>query len=299
MDKKIIIVTHDGMFHSDDVFAVATILMMLEKAPVVANIVRTRNHDEIRKADFVVDVGSIYDVSRNRFDHHQVGGAGLRENGIPYASFGLVWQKFGKEIVGSDEVVSEVDKTLVAPVDAHDAGVDLFKTIFPDAAPYSIDCFIHNLRPTWQEKTDSVDDRFLEAVAFGRKVLEREIVHANSAVVARGIVRKAYDEAPDKRLIILDSFYPYEEVLSGLPEPLFVVFPRLDGYWNVKSVRDDTASFKNRLDFPESWAGKRDNELSEVTGVSDAVFCHTSRFLIVAKSKNGAVELAKIAIDSR
>jgi len=296
MDKKIIIVTHDGVFHSDDVFAVAALLITLEKAPVVVNIIRTRDADEIRKADFVVDVGSDYDESRNRFDHHQIGGAGVRQNSIPYASFGLVWKKFGKDISGSEDVVSVVDRILVAPIDAYDAGVDLFKSILPDVLPYSIDDYIHDLRPTWQEDPLSVDKRFLEAVAFGRKVLEREVACAKAFVDAKTIVEKAYQESPDKRLVLLDSFYPYEETLAVFPEPLFVVSPRLDGSWNVKSVRDDLASFKNRKDLPESWAGKRDAELAGITGVSDAIFCHTARFLAVTKSKEGALKLAKIAI---
>jgi uncharacterized UPF0160 family protein len=296
MDKKIVIVTHDGVFHSDDVFAVAALLMKLDKAPVIVNVVRTRDSDEIRKADFVVDVGSVCDASRDRFDHHQVGGAGERSNGVPYASFGLVWAKFGKDICGSDGVASFVDRTLVMPIDAHDAGVDLFKPLLPGAIPYLVDDYIHNLRPTWQEPMESVDGKFIEAVAFGRKVLEREVIYAKSAVEAEKLVRKAYEEATDKRLIVLDSFYPYEETLAGFSEPLFTVFPRFEGTWSVKSVRDNQASFKNRLDLPLAWAGKRDEELAKVTGVPDATFCHTARFLAVAKSKEGAIRLAKIAI---
>jgi uncharacterized UPF0160 family protein len=296
MDKKVLIATHDGMFHSDDVFAVAALLLMLDKTPVIVNIVRTRDEEDIRKADFVVDVGSIYDASRNRFDHHQVGGAGSRQNGIPYTSFGLVWAKFGKEVSGSENVADSIDQTLVAPVDAYDAGVDLFKCMVPGVAPRTLDDYIHNLRPTWQEETAKVDERFLEAVGFARKVLEREIAYAKSAVDAKNFVLKAYENAADKRLIILDLFYPNEETLTALPEPLFVIYPRLEGSWNVKAVRDDLTSFKNRLDLPESWAGKRDAELAEVTGVKDAIFCHTARFLAVAKSKEGAVRLAEIAI---
>ena len=119
MDKKVIIATHDGMFHADEVFAVAAILCFLDTAPVLATVVRTRDEDTIRKADFAVDVGSVYDTEKNRFDHHQEGGAGKRENGIldiPYASFGLVWRKFGYNIAGSPAVAELVDKNLVASI---------------------------------------------------------------------------------------------------------------------------------------------------------------------------------------
>ena len=48
--------------------------------------------------------------------------------------------------------------------------------------------------------------------------------------------------------------------------------------------------------FPKSWSGKRGEELAEITGVKDAVFCHNDIFFAVAKSKEGAIELAKKAI---
>lgn len=297
MDKNIIIATHDGMFHSDDAFAVASLLIMLDKAPVVSTIIRTRDNGEIRKADFAVDVGSEYNPERNRFDHHQVDGAGKRENGIPFASFGLVWQKFGADISGSDIVAKIVDNSLVAGIDAYDSGVDLFEKKNKDVNPYLIDEFIHNLRPTWQENDRSIDASFLEAVAFARTVILREIAYAKSFISAEVIIRKAYDDASDKRVIELDGFYSYEKTLSVFPEPLFAIFPRQDGTWTAKAIRDDISSFKNRKDFPESWAGLRDGELAKVTGVPDAVFCHTGRFMVVARSKEGAMKLAKIALE--
>ena len=52
----------------------------------------------------------------------------------------------------------------------------------------------------------------------------------------------------------------------------------------------------NRRDLPEGWAGLRDKELARVTGVSDAVFAHRNRFMAVAKSKEGAIALAKLAL---
>ncbi len=57
--------------------------------------IRTRDLEVINKADIVIDVGGEYNADTGRFDHHQRGGAGERENGIPYSSFGLIWQKYG------------------------------------------------------------------------------------------------------------------------------------------------------------------------------------------------------------
>jgi uncharacterized UPF0160 family protein len=37
-------------------------------------------------------------------------------------------------------------------------------------------------------------------------------------------------------------------------------------------------------------------ELAQVTGVADAVFCHNKLFMAVAKSKEGAIKLAELAL---
>src|SRR6185503_17768588 len=154
-----------------------------------------------------------------------------------------------------------------------DNGQNIFDKKNPNTSPYLFEDFVYSLRPTWQEGMESIDERFLEAVAIARQVIKREISHAKAQVAAIKLVREIYDETEDKRVIVFDTFYPHEKILSSLPEPLFSVFPRVDGLWNVKAVRDDSSVFINRKDFPESWAGKRDSELAEITGVDDATFC--------------------------
>src|SRR3989338_6295073 len=134
--KKILkAVTHDGSFHTDDVFAAATLSLYLENLGKKFEIIRTRDEEIINSADYVFDVGGIYNAEKNRFDHHQVGGAGKRENEIPFSSFGLIWQKFGVEVTGKKEVADFIEQKLVLPVDANDSGVDLY---FPKISPYTL-----------------------------------------------------------------------------------------------------------------------------------------------------------------
>ena len=87
--SEITVVTHNGNFHADDVFSIAVLKHVLP----TFKLVRTRDKALIESADYVIDVGGEYDPETNRFDHHQRGGAGERENGIPFSSFGLVWKK--------------------------------------------------------------------------------------------------------------------------------------------------------------------------------------------------------------
>ena len=65
---------------------------------------------------------------------------------------------------------------------------------------------------------------------------------------------------------------------------------------NVQAVQD--VGYISRKSFPVAWGGKIDKELQSVSGVLEAVFCHRGLFFAVAKSKEGAIKLAELALDS-
>src|SRR3989344_2932062 len=296
-DSKKLIVTHDGGFHTDDAFAVAALLLHLDGNAVV---VRSRDPKIIESGDFVVDVGAVYDAERNRFDHHQCGGAGMRENKIPYAAFGLVWKKFGAAISGSAEIASRVDVKLVQPIDAADNGVQLGNYESAPSFPYVIQNAVFAFEPTWNEKDISLDTQFGKAMEFAHTILQREIAHARDAVLGEALVRAAYDIAVDKRIIVLDEKYDWKDVLIHTSEPLFVVLPDRRGElekWRAYAVPAAPHSFDTRMSFPKAWAGLRDDALARASGVTDAVFCHNELFTVAAKSKEGALALAKRALE--
>jgi uncharacterized UPF0160 family protein len=303
--NKKILITHDGSFHTDDIFAAATLSLILEKRGENFEIIRTRDPKIINTGDYIFDVGGIYNKSENRFDHHQKGGAGSRpanakgKSGIEYASFGLVWKSFGTELTKSEKAINMVDKRLAAPIDAFDNGFDLVKNI-SDTSPYFIQHFFISMVPTWAEKNITNDQMFLECVQIAKKILTREIIYAKDAVIAEKKISVIYNRTKNKKIIILDENYPYENVLDNFSEPFFVVYPRSNKTsWGVKAVRNDPKSFKNRKNFPMSWAGLRDEELAKITGVKDAVFCHKALFMAVAKTKNGAIKLAELALKNK
>lgn len=291
------IITHDGGFHADDAFAVAALLLHLKGD---AEVVRVRDPKIIASGDFIVDVGGEYDEGRNRFDHHQPGGAGERENKIPYAAFGLVWKKFGTAISGSPEIADRVDVKLVQPIDAADNGITLGNHECAPASPYVIQNIIFAFEPTWNEKDVSLDTQFEKAREFATVILEREIIHAHDALLGEERVRAAYETAEDKRIIVLNKKYEWKEVLTGKPEPLFVIMPDRSGRkekWRAYGIPTLPHSFTTRLSFPNMWAGRRDQELAKISGVADAVFCHNKLFTVAARTKDGAIALAKRALE--
>ena len=167
------IATHNGNFHADDVFSIAALKNIFPSIKLI----RTRDLEVINKADLVIDVGGIYDADAGRFDHHQRGGAGQRENGIPYSSFGLIWQKYGVEICeGNEEVAKSIDSGLVSTIDAIDCG-----HVEGVAQGISLSQTISMFNPTWQEDSH-FDTCFDEAVEFASRVLARFIASASGGI---------------------------------------------------------------------------------------------------------------------
>ena len=101
-------------------------------------------------------------------------------------------------------------------------------------------------------------------------------------------------------MIVIDkpkvSRYEIWDALQDFSEPLFIVYNSDE--WRIVAMRLNSNSFENRKNLPKSWAGLRDEKLQKISGVSDAIFCHRGLFLAVAKSKEGAIKLAQIAIES-
>lgn len=298
------LVTHNGKFHADDVFAVATFLLVNNQNNDW-QVVRSRDEEIIKKADAVIDVGGEYDIATLRFDHHQVGGAGDRGGAVPFASFGLVWHLFGEMACGDKRIADEIDRKLVTPVDANDVGVSLVTPIYDDLQSYTISNIIEDNNITWKEEFSSTDGgdslryiQFMKMVEFATDLIKRQIIRTRDKFDARQLVENAYDAAVDKKVVIMDNYYPWQDVIMGYPEPLLVVYPDAKHEkWSLTTVPKNKGSFESRMLLPVAWAGLRDSELATLTNVPDAVFCHNARFLAVAKSKEGILELAKKALD--
>jgi len=289
------VATHSGSFHADEVLAIAVLRLVHGDVEVV----RTRDPQVLAAADLRVDVGHAHDPATGDFDHHQRGGAGVRENGIKLASFGLVWRAFGEQACGGDPAVAGlVEESLVQGVDAGDNGQTIASPTIPDVAQMTISGVIGGFNPTWEEPEDDavVDARFADALELATTVLRREIAGAAATVSAQRIVADAVAASADPRIVELDRSLPWHRAVHAhAPDAVFVVVPKSSG-WGVQCVPAVLGQFANRLDLPEAWAGLENAALQAVTGVDDAVFCHAGRFLAVARSREGAMALAQLAL---
>ena len=99
--------THSGKFHADDVFSSALLLYLNPQITI------TRGNRVPEDYD-----GIVFDIGRGRYDHHQRDSR-VRENGVPYAAFGLLWEELGGEILGGT-LAQRFDEEFVQPLDNND-----------------------------------------------------------------------------------------------------------------------------------------------------------------------------------
>ncbi len=302
----ITLAAHNGSFHTDDVFAIATWLLYLEKkvpgTPV--QVMRTRHPAEIAEADVVVDVGGEYDSTRFRFDHHQRGGAGVRENTIPYASFGLVWKHIGPYLCGNDaELWEKIDTSLVCAIDAYDNGKDVAKMLVEGVNVPTLPLFMMIEKPTWQERGSetAMFEAFMRAVTKAKAFLDRYMIVQQARIKALREIVATYNESANPAIVVFPHDYErinFVDILPSLPGIFFYIYPDNSGTWSAEAVSTTTGTFEKRKPFPVAWAGLHDEELQKVSGVEDALFCHNGLFMVKAQTEAGAVNLAKIALMS-
>lgn len=299
-NSTLIVAVHDGQFHADDVFAVAVLKRRFGRLTVI----RTRDPAKLAQADLRVDVGGKFSPEDGDFDHHQPD-APKREDKrqIPYAAFGMVWRYFGKGMFDR-ELVEIVDRQLVQAIDGEDCGVAPWRDN-PGLKPATLDMVIELCNPMWHELAELRDRETAVRVAFDNAVrvaeiiLDRAIQRAEAEILARAKVREALAQIEDPRILVMDQDMPWQKTVQQEGKDVqFVVCRRSDGNWGARAVPQKQNGFELRCPFPEAWSGKTDAALAALTGVPDATFCHTARFLAIAKSREGALSLARLALEA-
>jgi uncharacterized UPF0160 family protein len=291
----VLVATHNGSFHADDVFAIAAVGLLGEPVEVA----RTRDRDALARADLRVDVGFRDDPATGDFDHHQRDFDAARDNGVRYASFGLVWREFGARLCDGDrEVADAVDGSLVQSVDANDTGQQLTRSLVEGVRPMTVSGMIGGFNARWDETLTPAQERerFDAAVAFASGILAREVASAASGRRSERIVHDAIAEASDPRVVELPVNAPWKQALvPATADALFVIYPKRQGF-GLEAVPRELGSFDNRRDLPAAWGGLEGADLVAATGVEDALFCHAKRFLVVARSHAGIERLAELAV---
>ncbi|MFN3188445.1 MAG: MYG1 family protein [Candidatus Paceibacteria bacterium] len=284
------VVTHNGSFHADDVFSIAAFQLLFGKD---INVVRTRDEEMIDQADYVVDVGGVYDPANNRYDHHQ-NNAPVRENGIPYSGFGLVWKHYGEQICGSAAVALKIDEKLCQPIDLGDNGISIWELGKYDLPALEWDGIVKAWQADSNHKED-MDTQFFQVVEFVRSYLQRLVQKTHTKIEQKQKAITLYETSEFKNILVSDE-YLSRSLFVEYPEVQVLLFPKTDtNQWVATAVEEDSVGFATKVSFPAHWAGLRDEELATVSGIPDAAFCHKNCHLFVAGSREGALAAAQRA----
>lgn len=293
--KKATILTHAGVFHADDILAT----VILKKVLGNITVCRTFKVPEEGLSDDVI----IYDIGFGKYDHHQKGGNGSRENGVPYAAVGLIWKDYGHKIVSNtcnpDLVWTLIDRDLIQGVDAVDNG-KMPKADYP-AKVMSLSQTISLFNPNWDSNM-SADEAFVKAVEFAEIVFDNVLQNVVAKAKAQSIVDEAIENS-EGHIMVLKQFVPWQEFIfssesNKANDVQFVVFPSNRGGYNWQCVPDALGSFGQRKSVPAEWKGLSEVELQKITGVATANFCHPAGFIGGAGTLEDALALARMAIES-
>lgn len=279
--------THSGKFHADDVFSSALLLYLNPQITI------TRGNRVPEGYD-----GIVFDIGRGRYDHHQRDSR-VRENGVPYAAFGLLWEELGSGILG-ETLAQRFDEEFVQPLDKNDN----------TGEKNELASLIGNFNPVWDETeaadgvTEEKRDRglsvgFLRAVQVAGMVLENKFARYRADARAdekiNQVLAMQETQGGDARILVLPEFVPCQKRLKET-DTAFVIFPsNRGGYCIQPQKKPDSMNYK--CSFPKQWLGLENEELQKATGLASAGFCHKGGFLMTVGDEADAIRACEISLE--
>ena len=253
--------THSGTFHADDVFSTA--LLRIINPHIKIN--RISDITEIKeKNDYI-----IYDIGLGAFDHHQINKR-TRKNGVPYAAFGLLWEKFGELIIPSEKDRIEFDKQFIQALDQADNYGD-----------YNSLCdAIRSFNPCGRPD-NSVE--FEEAVIFAKNILENKL----NKIKWEKSMKDTVDEIIKRsdRIAVLKSYIPPKLFIGTRIK--IMIYPSGRDSYNIQIIP------KNNLQFSTKWIDKKTFMKEKYPSF---IFCNEKRYLMACSDINEAIKIAENTI---
>ncbi|KAL5567710.1 hypothetical protein UlMin_024285 [Ulmus minor] len=319
--------THDGSFHCDE--ALACFLLRLTNKFSAARVVRTRDLQVLESLDAVVDVGGVYDPSRDRYDHHQYGFEQVYGYGYStkLSSAGLVYKHYGMEIIAKELLVDEghpnvhrlflaLYKSFMEAIDAIDNGINQYDIDQPPkyVNNTNLSSRVGRLNLEWMDPDQSSErenEAFQRAMTLaGQEFLETLHFHAKSWLPARSIVMECLAARGSihlsREIMVLTRSCPWklhifelEEEMKINPSIKYVIYQDGRGKsWRVRAVAVSLDKFESRKPLPFLWRGLEHDKLSEVAGISGCIFVHMSGFIGGNKTYEGALAMARVSLMS-
>lgn len=320
--------THSGVFHCDEALA----CYMLKQLPEYeeADIIRTRDQKVLDDCDIVVDVGGVYNPKIHRYDHHQrdfeqtlstIRPDLVKNKLIKLSSAGLIYAHFGLEVLG--EMLKKINFSpsseclpilfryiydgFVEELDAIDNGVPMYTEGKPKYRINTHLCArVHRLNPEWNTENPPPQDELFEKAIdlvggeFKERVIEAATVWWPARTLVKEAIKNRHSVYRSGEIIILEHRCPWKDHLQDLEEEMgivgeikFCLFQDDTAHsWRVQGIPVQPDSFICRVFLHKDWRGVRDDKLSEIAGIEDCIFCHSTGFIGGNKTKEGALKMA-------
>lgn len=313
------IVTHNGIFHTDEVLAIAMYKIMVFNKNI--EIIRTRDPNIIKNADVLIDVGGIYDSSLSKFDHHQrdFNEFFLESKITKLSSAGLVYFHYGTAIIQKlypdiyyeniDTVWKKLYHKFIEAIDAIDNGVNQYPEIIQ---PLYINetTLYHRISRLNGEPSDDVKQ--FEQFKIAIELCKKEFIEILDDVVKKWlpnmvIIKNAFENRFN-RIIEINSMPEWDSILKDCEKSctdsdyvknnvLFAIYnDKSQNSWKLHCVSGNT-KFEQRLKLPKIWGGLTNEDLqSAVGGPEGAVFCHIGGFMAGHRTREGVIFMANEAM---
>ena len=288
MSNHIQVVTHDGIFHADELLACAALSIAYGRDNV--SIIRTRDSKVLElatqnKDTWVIDVGNSYDPSLLNFDHHMRDFNLTNSFGNKLSSFGMVVEA----LLGLN-FFTEVKESLLKfsnKVDMLDNGVKKAEDLI----------FLSILN----SYSDNEVINFYSALETATSYLRSLINKWKEERIINLRLNDSLGNMTEDGIIYNTDYIPVDERANAIPEAKLVVYKSKAGTYNIQSVNvGETKDFSVRCPAPSKWLGHRDNELICASGGLPLTFCHAGGFLTVTSTSNinEALRIARIIINT-
>jgi len=278
------LITHNGTFHADEVFAIAILEKLIGKP---LEITRTRDPQLLEEGvndltTFVVDVGLAYEPEKYNFDHHQ--------DRYMKSAAGLVWQSFGAEVCGgSADAAGLVQESLIDLVDQTDTNQNNILMTMKNHLPGGVDGTVSGLIGAFNRETDDVEEQmqqFRKAISFAATFLENSLYEV-ALIVAQKPIWDARQMLKPNVVRLESHCKGWKRWAAHESNIQFCLIPRtslnkeIEGQqWQITSID----AVENPLPTLE--------EMQATVSQPEAIeFAHKARFLAVFNNEQTALEV--------
>jgi uncharacterized UPF0160 family protein len=255
---KKLIVTHNKIFHADEVSAIALLKLFTKDDIEVIRI--DHNSVDFTAYDMVIDIGKKFDGIKY-FDHHQYKGG--------KSSAGLIW-----EYLKLEDKYPKISK-LIKLIDDNDTGVLKAKEF---EYPSLIKCF-NTKNITSKEQ----DEAFKKAVDFAITVFDSLATAQEEIDQARSIVANSFNFNNNQEIIELLKFTPHwTTYINGTTTP------------HIKAVVwEDKEENNYKVKIPPKRLGSFELVSKPFKADSSMEFVHSAGHFAIAKDKKTMIDFLK------